>query len=273
MALLFPNTPRQPTAVCAALGRAFVFTAQTAICLLMPAAVHPQTAPTPPTPKFEVASIRPVPPDRFPKVFYQSPSGSDQFVLRNATLSSLLSWAYSLIDARQLPNAPGWFNTANWDITAKPEGAVRPDDKTLKLLVQQLLQDRFHFTYHTRTEVVKGYRLITAKDGSRLTTSKGGAADASAAWNSVDTRIYVRNSPLSGLASVVMRVLHEPVVDATGLDGNYDVILRVATLDSTESTSPSIFSALSELGLKLEKANIPLQILMMDDIERFPTEN
>ena len=68
-------------------------------------------------------------------------------------------------------------------------------------------------------------------------------------------------------------MLHEPVIDGTGLTGNYDVSFRFAPLEDTESTAPSIFTAVSELGLELEKSSVPLQVLVIDHIDRFPTEN
>ena len=273
MATFSPNTIRRKAALNPALRKAFVFTAQAAIWLLIPVAIRPQTVAAPQPPKIEVASIRPVPEDRFPKVYYRSPPGSDQFVVRNENLKGLLAWAYTLIDIRQLLNAPGWFDTARWDILLKPEGTSAPDERTMKLLVQQLLRERFELTYHTQTQIFKGYRLIATKNNSRLTKTKGGSASSSAAWNSVDTRILVQNLPLSGLASALIPVLHDPVIDATGIEGNYDFSLKVATLDFTESTAPSLFSTLTELGLKLEKADIPLQIILIDHINRDPTEN
>ena len=273
MAPLLHRAPRLSAIPRAAVKRAAVLIAQAASCLLVPAAVRSQTTSAPQTPKFEVASIRQVPEDRFPRLFYMSPPGSDQFTVRNENLTALLSWAYGLIDPRQLPHAPGWFITTRWDITAKPDGTVAPNEETMKLLVQQLLRDRFHLKYRTRTEVVKGYRLVTAKDGAKLTATKGGSRNVSALLSGPNARIGVRNSPMSGLADALTNVLHEPVVDGTNLTGTYDISFRFAPLQDTESTALSIFSALGELGLKLEKADVPLQVLQIDNIDRFPTEN
>ena len=63
------------------------------------------------------------------------------------------------------------------------------------------------------------------------------------------------------------------IIDKTGLTGNYEINLTWAWNDDPNSTAPSLFSALEEqLGLKLESAKAPLDVVVIDHIER-PTEN
>ena len=68
----------------------------------MTATMRPQTAPATQTLRFEVASIGPVPEDRTSRVYYRSPPGSAEFVVRNENLTRLVSWAYDFVDLRQL---------------------------------------------------------------------------------------------------------------------------------------------------------------------------
>jgi uncharacterized protein (TIGR03435 family) len=68
-----------------------------------------------------------------------------------------------------------------------------------------------------------------------------------------------------------------PVIDATGLEGKYDLKFWWSPqTDSNDSAEgPSLLSALeSQLGLRLQrKKSAPVEILVIDHIERTPTEN
>ena len=65
-----------------------------------------------------------------------------------------------------------------------------------------------------------------------------------------------------------------PVEDKTGAAGNYEVALRFAREDDPESTLPSIFTALQEeMGIKLVLAKVPVEMVVIDHLERRPTEN
>jgi uncharacterized protein (TIGR03435 family) len=73
------------------------------------------------------------------------------------------------------------------------------------------------------------------------------------------------------------------VVNATGLTGRYDMTLRWMTQQLTASpetepppgpAGPSIFTALQEqLGLKLEAKKIKVEVLVVDEMKKAPTEN
>jgi uncharacterized protein (TIGR03435 family) len=66
-----------------------------------------------------------------------------------------------------------------------------------------------------------------------------------------------------------------PVVDKTGLTGNYDFELQWSAGDPppADSAAPSIFTAVQEqLGLKLESTKGPVDVLVIDRAER-PTDD
>jgi uncharacterized protein (TIGR03435 family) len=64
------------------------------------------------------------------------------------------------------------------------------------------------------------------------------------------------------------------VVDNTKLKGNYDIKLDYAPDEVTDSPLPSIFTAVQEdLGLKLERQKVPVEMLVIDHVEKTPTEN
>ena len=68
-------------------------------------------------------------------------------------------------------------------------------------------------------------------------------------------------------------MVKQPVVDKTGIDGEYELKLSFAP-EGKESTLPSVYTAVQEqLGLKLEPQKFPVNILVIDHLEKVPTEN
>lgn len=105
-------------------------------------------------------------------------------------------------------------------------------------------------------------------------------------------QLNAQMAPISALASLLAQQLGRPVLDKTGLQGNFDFKLewtpdegqrgiglgepdRTAadTAPPVDSSGPSVFTALQEqLGLKLESQRGPAEILVIDHIEK-PSEN
>jgi uncharacterized protein (TIGR03435 family) len=224
------------------------------------------TSDTPRKPAFEVASVRMSPPDHGPTSL--SPPGASTFVMTNAPLKILIQLAYE-VDANKIVGKPEWFGT-EYDISAKAEGGVGLTYKQLQAPLQQLLAERLHLAMHRETREVEGYALVVAKGGPKLTVSNGGSATPTMAR----TELKMQNMPLSVFTVLLGKPANRPVVDKTGLTGNYDVDLKFAPPDSTDSQLPSFFTALQEqLGLKLEPQKIPVEMLVIDHVEKVPTEN
>jgi uncharacterized protein (TIGR03435 family) len=82
------------------------------------------------------------------------------------------------------------------------------------------------------------------------------------------------NQTLAGFAGSLRSPAGRPVIDRTGIQGNYDFTLSYARDGDTVSQLPSLFTALQEqYGLRLEKAKVPLEILVIDQVEKVPSEN
>ena len=92
--------------------------------------------------------------------------------------------------------------------------------------------------------------------------------------------------PMSELAVALGEVLRRPVVDATHLSGGFDIKLTwrpfddAGVADAKDSgmkdvdNLPSIFTALREqLGLRLQSAKVPFNVIVVDRINPQPTEN
>ena len=85
---------------------------------------------------------------------------------------------------------------------------------------------------------------------------------------------------MSLLALLLSRFEHEIFIDMTGLTGQYRIHFEWGTSAEysparTELDKPtaSIFTAVQDLGLRLEARKGPLDVLVVDQAEKIPTEN
>jgi uncharacterized protein (TIGR03435 family) len=94
-------------------------------------------------------------------------------------------------------------------------------------------------------------------------------------WVTGDDHIQSMNTTVKGFAGLLSGWLHHPVVDETGVEGKYDITLNVAVADLTGmgANDASIFSAVQELGLKVESRSVPDKYVVIDKADRIPTEN
>jgi uncharacterized protein (TIGR03435 family) len=216
---------------------------------------------------FEVASVRVSPPGHGPTSV--SPPGASTFVATNIPLKVLIQLAYE-VDAHRIAGKPEWFNVETYDVSAKVEGGAGLSYKQLKEPLQRLLADRFHLVLHRETREMNGYALVVEKGGPKFEVSKGGSATPTM----VRDELKIQNMPLTVFAVMLGKPVDRPIVDKTGLAGNYDLDLKFSSLDATDSQLPSIFTALREqLGLRLNAEKIPVDMLVVDHVDTVPTEN
>ena len=172
----------------------------------------------------------------------------------------------------QVSGLPKWAETARYDVTAKPDGDKAFSDVQLQQALQQLLKERLHLAFHRGTKLMEGYRLVVGKDGPKLTPSKGGRPNH---MELDKDGTYASNVTLNDFSSALSSlVVHDPVVNETGIQGNFEINLKFAPDESADSSLPSVFTAVQEqLGLKLERAKVPVDMIVVDHIDREPTEN
>ncbi len=221
-------------------------------------------------PSFEVASVRPSSDDT--NDGYWSPPGRPNFTAHNLSLTWLIVLAYG-IDANQIADKPSWLDSVHFDIEAKPSGNVSLTREELRPRLQSLLEDRFHLATHTETRLMPGYALIVTKGGPKLEATKGSAFPGFRV-NVSDGELNGLNWSMPFLATMLQHPSGRPVVDETGLRGSYDIKLHYSPDTSTNSSDPSIFTALQEtLGLKLVPKKVPVSVLVIDHVDRAPTAN
>jgi uncharacterized protein (TIGR03435 family) len=251
-------------------------------------------------PSFEVASIKPF--DLDPSVQMWTGMTVDAGIVRytNIPLKVLIRTAYRVRDFQI--EAPEWTDDARFQIIAKlPAGAPQsqiPD------MLQALLEDRFKLSLRRDSKERSVYALMVGKEGPKLKRAQEKADDKAPKSLGADgkpralmgyqalpagVRIQAPAASLANLAELLSRFMERPVVDMTGLDGQYEFDLTFApeslrNLPPRGTLSPdgreifseptiSLSSAVQPFGLKLERRKLPLEVLTIVHIERTPTEN
>jgi uncharacterized protein (TIGR03435 family) len=194
----------------------------------------------------------------------------------NVTLRQLIERAYSLRPFQLA--GPVWLGNVGVDIVAKYPAETTNEQRTLML--QALLAERFHLAIHRESKEMSAYALVVAKNGPKLTEVQQSAT----ATSNGRGRFQDRAISMAGLADQLARELERPVVDKTGLTAVYDLKLEWTPDDQPAGKSdgapgapplgPSIFTALQEqLGLKLQTQKAPVEIVVVDHVDRAPVEN
>jgi uncharacterized protein (TIGR03435 family) len=240
-------------------------------------------------PGYEVASVKP------------NKAGSDQSRLifppdgiaaTNVTLQMLIRAAYGVQDY-QISGAPNWLKSEKYDIEAKMNGSVADELQKLGLdqrklkrnrMLQVLLAERFKLSLHSGTKELPVYALVIAKGGPKLHEGKHSVMRLGKG------ELTSQGVGIALLARALSRQLSRPVLDKTGLMGYYEFTLHWTPDESQtfigfdgtiipdnapppDSSGLSVFAAVQEqLGLKLESQKGPVEILVIDHVEK-PSEN
>jgi uncharacterized protein (TIGR03435 family) len=229
-------------------------------------------------PVFDVAAIHPHIPDPHEHNSIWSSPGDGRFRAENVSVVMLIHWAYEMPETRIL-NAPGWAGTTYFNIDATADPSILAALQKLtsdagrrqkEKMVQALLADRFKLSMHAESRELPIYTLVVAKGGPKL----GVLRDSGATINRGSDRIEVQTSnSVSTLAEQLSMIVGRDVVDQTAITGRYNLKLQWTPDDAAADSGPSIFTALEEqLGLKLEPAKGPVQVLVIDKVE-MPSAN
>jgi bla regulator protein BlaR1 len=301
------------------LTRKLLLTAAAAIALITPLIVglmkpsplHAQTPAQPAgalTPGFENVSIKPG----------SIPSGDPKTVIRsrllylnqeitatNLTLQDLIAAAYG-VEKNQLSGAPDWSKSELFSIEAKLDAATYDALKKAgpsggggerQREFQTLLADRFHLVVHRESRALPGYSLVIAKNGPKLQQAKPGEtyADGIKGIPGLDKgpagphrmmmgygELIGQAVPISSLAKNLSAHLLQPIMDNTGLTGDFDFKVqwtpapdefpghKAADGDRVPDPSgPSLTVAIEQqLGLRLDPQTVPREIVVIDRAEK-----
>jgi uncharacterized protein (TIGR03435 family) len=288
--------------------RRVVLVAAAAIALALPiaaAAVHAQDQEPILDASFEVASFKRNLDINARVVWRPQPTG--EFTMINIPFTTMLYGAYQL-QPYQLIGAPSWVRDERYDILAKLDpkiaGRLQPDGHppTWALALRRLLVDRARLEFHRETRQLPIYALVMArpdrKPGPNLRPAQADC-DALRLQSAVaaregkpspyppNTSTYVpcglRNAPgritsggfgFAEFLSALSVQTGRAVVDHTGLSGQWDLHVEYAPGPGTagaptDANLPDLFTALQEqLGLKLESTTGPVEVFVIDRLER-----
>jgi len=235
---------------------------------IAPVLIHGQpTAPRVAPRSFEVASVKPNQTGGESRRATTSPVGT--FTATNVTLKLLISRAYGVAEA-QVEGGPGWIDTERYDIAAKADTPLEMSREEVRPYLQALLADRFQLTVHRKPKEGAVLSLVVAKNGPRFKEHSGpGRAGISVSSDSGIAAITATKISVARLAEYLSSQAERPVVDNTGLKGEYDFRVEWATDEKPGSLRPSIFTALEEqLGLKLNATKGTVEMIVVDRAER-----
>jgi uncharacterized protein (TIGR03435 family) len=247
-------------------------------------------------PKFDVVSIHPVRPNappvmREPDFTPVLPGG--QYIHSRAGLFEMIALAYNVQNAYQLLGLPNWANQQVFSVAAKPtEGfsvlSSAENTEQVRVMMRAMLADRFHLQVHKETrqkpilklEMVKGGIKIPEVDPPVPPAREGNVYGV---MGDGRVRINGKKSTMGGVAKMLSVVLKWPVVDATGLTSYYDLDMKWNDPDApagqprvtgfgAENTGLLNSILQDELGLRLTKANGPVEYWVVDHVEP-PTVN
>ncbi len=282
--------------------------------------------------KFDVASVKPaaLPAGGPGRMMFAPTSGGPgtndpgRIHYPYLSLKALLMSAYDVKDFQI--SGPAWLDTERFDITA-----TMPPETTkeqLRIMLQNLLAERFKMSNHRETRELPMYSLTVAKGGAKMRESVEEPATATDAdpppppsqpkmgpdgfpivplparpgiftiMMPTRARFIAQKQTMADFAERLTRQLSRPVTDFTGLTAKYNFILTfspegmsgpmgpmvppagavpaggpVGAPPDTEAP-PDIFAAVqAQLGLKLEAKKGPVEMIVIDHIEKVATEN
>jgi len=225
-----------------------------------------------------------------------------------ATMKSLIMTAYD-VKAFQI-SGPAWMNTERYDIAVKlPAGTTK---EQVGAMWRNLLGERFGMVVHQEAREFQVEELVVAKGGSKLKDTAddpngptpagppemkdgnlSGPGQISAIFPGPMPRAHTvaRAQPLSTLTTMLSNQLQHPVLDKTGLTGRYDYTLDYSLRGgpmmplppgppggpepaADNGPEPDITAALQQqLGLRLVSAKATLDVVVVERVEKIPTEN
>jgi uncharacterized protein (TIGR03435 family) len=229
---------------------------------------------------FDVASIKPSN-SRRPSSW--SFSGGRQTIL-GVSARMLILHAFRL-EEFQLFGGPSWLESERFDVIGQFTGAT---PQQFPAMERALLEERFALKTHRETRQGPIYHLVLARNDSRLGPQLRKSPIECAEFmrsggkvaHSLDPRAMspctgfggggrwiVRTHTIPRFATFLQGTLQQTVVDQTGLTGEFDIDLEWST-NPADTSKPSIFIAVQEqLGLKLEAARGPIEVVVIDSVE------
>ncbi|MGH9394654.1 MAG: TIGR03435 family protein, partial [Terriglobales bacterium] len=266
-------------------------------------AFGPQAAAAPTS--FDAFTIKPAPPPEMRSIRFSNRVDPTRITIENSTLQNIIQSAFEL-QPYQLA-APDWLQVERFDITAVTAApATAPQ---MHKLLQALLTQQFQLKFHRESKLMDAYALRVADHGSKLkppgpngALRKGKMSLNIGGPGGLSNMTLRGNLDMGDFAALLTRQLGKPVLDRTGISGDYAISLTYASpsgarqrilspalsaalqtmaqasaqasapdVTAAAEPAPSLFTALQQqLGLKLESKKLPVDILVVDSAAKSP---
>ena len=212
------------------------------------------------------------------------PPSDGQFAVANVSLKVLISYAFN-VQGSDISGDPAWVASDRYDVTGKPAKATLSPDQ-YRLMVQTLLTDRFKLAVHRETRARNGFGLVKAKGGPKLTAANAqscvkrgaprdpGRSDAvtCGTFFTGPSSLNARKMSMAQFANTLSSVLGKPVLDKSRIAGAFDIHLEFNP-DGDRAKSSLVNALQEQVGLRLESEKVPAAILVIDHVERMPSED
>jgi uncharacterized protein (TIGR03435 family) len=256
--------------------------------------VYTLAAQTGTPPAFELATIKQSPPPTDGQMAVGGARNPGRVTLSNMTLRDLMARAYE-VKLAQIAG-PSWIDSERFDVNAKiPNGMT----DQVKAMMRTLLEERFQMKLHRENKEMPVYELVqkgTLKLDKAAEPSSGARMTLEGTGDGV-MHATINSATMANFSDMIGRWTDRPVLDKTGIAGQYDIKLDLALEDlqrsrtsvvgavtvaggpSNDNPAPegrptaSLFTSVQKLGLKLEAKRAPLDLLVIDKAEKVPLEN
>ena len=223
-------------------------------------------------PAFEVASVKPSPPEGGPMGIglYTYPGG--RIHATSYTLRMLIHDAYN-IEVDHIMAGPHWADEDRFDVEAKPPASSAssnwvpanfksPPNLEMRQMLQTLLSERFQLKVHTETRREKVYALVVAKGGPRLKAPASTTVQPFVSF--LPHALSGKNATIDQLVERLAFILGRPVLNHSGIQGNFDFLIDYSPDETGNDDAARLLSAIQETGLKLETQPGTIDVIVID---------
>ena len=205
-----------------------------------------------------------------------------RYDLRNATMLDLIATAYSVGDSDLITGGPAWLERQRFDIAAKaPEGT---SPATVKLMLQDLLADRFKLVSRRETRPTSGFVLQVGKEKHKLKEATGPGSGCQGTPPPQPPPIPMtvgacRGVTMDQFAALLRQIggyVNAPVQNQTSLAGYWDFDIAFTPFQALQragSDGITLFAMVERLGLKLEQGSAPAEVFVVASVNAEPTPN
>jgi uncharacterized protein (TIGR03435 family) len=232
---------------------------------------------------FDVAAVKPTPPDEQRGIIHQLP-GNQQYEVVGAPLRLIMTVAYTVTD-RQISGGPEWINTDRWTIEAKADRRGTNDE--MHDALARLIEERFQLKIRREKRELPCYVLTVDKQGVKMPVHDAADLAHEPIAGGPLRGMTGQNVAMSYFAFFLSRMMDLNVIDRTNLADHYDLKLHFmpelppgammrgpdGAAVALPTDEPDIYTALREqLGLKLEKGKGPVEYLVVEHASK-PSDN